>query len=417
MLRTFFRSILILAGAATLTLACMQEEEPTRLSIGQTEIFIPTDGGTQKIPFVSNKPWTASSSAAWCIVNPTSGSESDMSTTVTADANSGTETRIATITVKAGDQSKDVTITQLAADPEDPPVTPEGVKGWEKTVVKNGIILWSFEGLDPVSNAMQSVHVADVDLTQGYGLKYVYDANKDICSNIMKKHDAIVSMNGGFGASQIFIKVDGTVHKNITKDKNDETGVMNWRNDGAICAESTGKVFIANAIFSQDGDGQSEYGEMVTKQRDYYTNDLKTVANIISGSPLLIYEFEPLGLTYVPAGVNPQTYASDTEHPWYHQGVRHPRTAIGITGNNHLIMLVVDGRLTNCKGFTAKELTQFLITNFNPKYALNLDGGGSSTLCVAGCGDPSTHVVNYPCDNGKKDHAGERTVQTFFYIK
>ena len=192
---------------------------------------------------------------------------------------------------------------------------------------------------------------------------------------------------------------------------------MNWRNDAGICTSPEGRVFIAPATFSQDGDGQSEYGAMVTEQRSFYTTTLKNMPNIISGSPLLIDGYTDLGSTYVPTGVNPQTYASDTEHPWYHQGVRHPRTAIGITGDNRLIMFTVDGRLTNCKGFTAKELTRFLIKYFDPKYAMNLDGGGSTTLCVAGYGDPSTHVVNYPCHNGKKDHAGERTVQTFFYIK
>ena len=301
--------------------------------------------------------------------------------------------------------------------PNHEPVTPEGVKGWEKYKVRDGITFWSFEGYDEVSSAYQAIHVVEVDLNKNYKLNYVYDSNKDIASHILSKYDAIVSMNAGFGASQIFIKVNGTVHKNITQDKNKDTGVMNWRNDAAICTSPEGRVFIADAIFSQDGDGQSEYGAMVTEQRSFYTTTLRDMPNIISGSPLLINGYKDLGSTYVPAGVNPQTYASDTEHPWYHQGVRHPRTAIGITGDNRLIMFTVDGRLTNCKGFTAKEMTKFLIKYFDPKYAMNLDGGGSTTLCVAGYGDSSTHVVNYPCDNGKKDHAGERTVQTFFYIK
>lgn len=301
--------------------------------------------------------------------------------------------------------------------PNHNPVTPEGAKGWEKNTVREGITYWSFEGYDDVSSAYQAIHVVEVDLNKGYKLKYVYDSNKDIASHIMSKYDAYVSMNAGFGASQIFIKVDGKVYKNITQDKNAETGVMNWRNDAGICTNPEGRVFIAPATFSQDGDGQSEYGAFITEQRSFYTTTLKDMPNIISGSPLLIDGYKDLGSTYVPAGVNPQTYAKDTEHPWYHQGVRHPRTAIGITGDNRLIMFTVDGRLTNCKGFTAKELTRFLIKYFDPKYAMNLDGGGSTTLCVAGYGDSSTHVVNYPCDNGKKDHAGERTVQTFFYIK
>lgn len=300
--------------------------------------------------------------------------------------------------------------------PNHNPVTPSLDKGWTKTQVEDGIVLWSFEAYDNCTAAYQSVHVADIDLNKGYALKYYFNADQPVTSEVMKKFNAIVAMNGGLGATQIFIKTDGIVHRAIQQDKNAETGVPNWRNDGAICTTADGQVFIANAIFSQDGDGQSEYGKMVPEQRTFYLMTLKDMPNIISGSPLLIDGYNQLGLTYVPAGVNPQTYKNDTEHPWYHQGVRHPRTAIAITGDNHLIMFVVDGRLTNCSGMSAKDLTKFLVENFDPKYALNLDGGGSSTLCVQGNGDPDTHVVNYPCDNGKRDHAGERHVQSFLYI-
>jgi exopolysaccharide biosynthesis protein len=40
--------------------------------------------------------------------------------------------------------------------------------------------------------------------------------------------------------------------------------------------------------------------------------------------------------------------------------------------------------------------------------ALNLDGGGSSTMYIKG--EPENGVVNYPSDNKKFDHAGEREV-------
>jgi exopolysaccharide biosynthesis protein len=40
--------------------------------------------------------------------------------------------------------------------------------------------------------------------------------------------------------------------------------------------------------------------------------------------------------------------------------------------------------------------------------ALNLDGGGSSTMVIRG--QPNNGVVNYPSDNKKFDHEGEREV-------
>ena len=65
----------------------------------------------------------------------------------------------------------------------------------------------------------------------------------------------------------------------------------------------------------------------------------------------------------------------------------------------------------------ARELTLFLVTWFNPQYALNLDGGGSSTLCVKGEGDPVTHVVNYPTDDGQYNHSGERVRDAFIVVR
>ena len=36
---------------------------------------------------------------------------------------------------------------------------------------------------------------------------------------------------------------------------------------------------------------------------------------------------------------------------------------------------------------------------FNPQYAINLDGGGSTSMCVEGLGN-SKNVVNSPIDGG-----------------
>jgi exopolysaccharide biosynthesis protein len=57
------------------------------------------------------------------------------------------------------------------------------------------------------------------------------------------------------------------------------------------------------------------------------------------------------------------------------------------------------------------ELT-FLTRQFGCTSALNLDGGGSTTLWIKGKG-----VVNYPCDNKKFDHEGERSVSNALILK
>jgi exopolysaccharide biosynthesis protein len=74
--------------------------------------------------------------------------------------------------------------------------------------------------------------------------------------------------------------------------------------------------------------------------------------------------------------------------------------------------VVVDGRRPGVsEGMSARELTRFLQANFHPRYALNMDGGGSSTLCVTGEGDPDTHIVNQPAVR-----TGERKVTSHFCL-
>jgi exopolysaccharide biosynthesis protein len=84
---------------------------------------------------------------------------------------------------------------------------------------------------------------------------------------------------------------------------------------------------------------------------------------------------------------------------------RHPRTAIGKDANGTIYFIVVDGRSEgNAEGMSIKELTK-LCSWLGLTDAMNLDGGGSSTLWSREYG-----VINHPCDNKKFDHEGERKV-------
>jgi len=60
------------------------------------------------------------------------------------------------------------------------------------------------------------------------------------------------------------------------------------------------------------------------------------------------------------------------------------RTVIGVTANNELVILVVNGRAVYSDGIALKDMAKILKQDFNCKHALNLDGGGSSTLVVNG---------------------------------
>ena len=80
-------------------------------------------------------------------------------------------------------------------------------------------------------------------------------------------------------------------------------------------------------------------------------------------------------------------------------GEREPRTAIGINKNGrYLYLVVVDGRQPfYSDGATFLELAKILVDQ-GANFAMALDGGGSSTLVVAGeNGEPV--ILNSPIDN------------------
>jgi len=77
----------------------------------------------------------------------------------------------------------------------------------------------------------------------------------------------------------------------------------------------------------------------------------------------------------------------------------HPRTAIGYSKNGrYLYLVVVDGRQPfYSEGITLQELANLMIS-LGAYYAMNLDGGGSSTMVVEGK-DRQPRVLNSPIDN------------------
>jgi exopolysaccharide biosynthesis protein len=93
---------------------------------------------------------------------------------------------------------------------------------------------------------------------------------------------------------------------------------------------------------------------------------------------------------------------------------RHPRSAIGIKPNGRVILLTVDGRNVNSAGMSLFELRK-IMKWIGCTSAINLDGGGSTTLWIQGF--PDNGVVNYPTDNKLWNHAGERKVANVILLK
>ncbi len=81
----------------------------------------------------------------------------------------------------------------------------------------------------------------------------------------------------------------------------------------------------------------------------------------------------------------------------------HPRTAIGIDRDTHeILLLVVDGRQSFSRGYTMVELAQKMI-DLGADEALNLDGGGSSTMVAKRA--RVTDVINSPSDGFQRSVA------------
>ena len=91
----------------------------------------------------------------------------------------------------------------------------------------------------------------------------------------------------------------------------------------------------------------------------------------IGGGPVLVEDGE-VNITY-------------NEEVMWGSGVgldnRDPRTALGYTEDNHVILMVADGRAVSSEGLSLPEMAQEFI-DLGCVAAMNLDGGGSSQMAV-----------------------------------
>jgi len=92
-------------------------------------------------------------------------------------------------------------------------------------------------------------------------------------------------------------------------------------------------------------------------------------------------------------------------------GELHPRTAVGVDDDGDVVFMVVDGRQDGVsEGMTTPEVAEVMAA-FAVVDAINLDGGGSTTLVVA---DPEPRLVNTPVGyvlpNSERDNGSNLAV-------
>jgi exopolysaccharide biosynthesis protein len=188
-----------------------------------------------------------------------------------------------------------------------------------------------------------------------------------------KDNNAVVAITGTFfdvknGGSVDLIKTDGKI---VTENRYDQSGNRSAHQQAALSIDD-GKLSI------KKWDGSADW--------EHSMQD----ANIMVTGPLLQLEEMDSPLDSGSFSIT-----------------RHPRTAIGIKPGGRVILLTVDGRNENSAGMSLFELRK-VMKWLGCTSSINLDGGGSTTLWVAGEG--KNGIINYPADNKQWDHNGERKV-------
>ena len=309
--------------------------------------------------------------------------------------------------------------------------------GWSILQVADGITYYRYAYNCPeTENKYQDVFIVDLDLSNPkYAVKVVYTEPSVTCSDAFAATSAFAAINGGYEKSSIALKANGIwdgsrlqyysggvpismMPNNYITDSDTNEQIPNWKSEGTFYTDGGRNLKIAFDGYDPDTATKTK---TVQQERLFYQLCTDEWPGLISSAPVLIQDFNPVGKKF--KDLHPKQFNS-SEDPNTHQRGQFPRTAVALTEGNHLLLVVCDGRYTTGyggNGMSAYWLTVFLAKYFNPQYAINLDGGGSSTMCVRHNSFASdAYVVNYPCDNmgsGKThNHSGQRKRDSYICI-
>jgi len=146
-------------------------------------------------------------------------------------------------------------------------------------------------------------------------------------------------------------------------------------NGRSIEIPENGLVFVGR-------NGAADFLKMNFSEGDYVELDLKLTPDIsnlkmaLGGGAVLLQNGQiPASFSHNVAGTA-------------------PRTAVGFSSDKKtMYLVVVDGRLDISRGMTQKEMAQLML-KLGASDALNLDGGGSSTMVVRPLGEKNPTVIN-----------------------
>ncbi len=203
---------------------------------------------------------------------------------------------------------------------------------------------------------------------------------RETVSEFANRLDAEVLINGGYFRMDLnpakhvgVLKVDGELIHSATPSvlRGEQRFFLHRSAIGFGTGDRLGIKWVSSSgdsIFCWDRPIENLPGQPGSKQDTLY-RDLWTSRDVLGGGPLLIRDGN------INISINEEVFFG-TSIPQVH-----PRTAAGITKQGDLILLLVDGRQLISRGVDLKELAQILY-DLGCQDALNLDGGGSSSLVV-----------------------------------
>lgn len=223
----------------------------------------------------------------------------------------------------------------------------------------------------------RSINIVTISPDEIKNLHFTYPSGKKTTSSQCVAADALVGINGqyfdnssgGTGLARDFLKIDGTVATPGTDNRN-----ITFTSGAFVFSYTMADIKKVN---------KNEGARQLTDP------------NVMVCGPLLINNG-----TYESLNLN-STHNTDT----------HPRTAVAITESGHILFVTIDGRFPGKAVGMSTPMMQEFFTLLGAKSALNLDGGGSTTMYIKGKG-----VVNHGCD-GTWDAPKERSVNSIIYIK
>lgn len=262
-----------------------------------------------------------------------------------------------------------------------------------------GVVSHPYKGVTYISRREISprtvnMHIVLVDLTeQGISFKLTppggtHDTIRNTTLDFLNQQHAQVAINCHF-----FLPFPSTdINSNVVGLAASQGNVYSPFEPQPIAAGYTDQSFAIIAYAPALNIDANNHAGIVNRDPAYSENkhilEPVTLWNAVSGSAQIITNGVKTIPKYSgpPPVLNPIRGFSDSKS-WY--SLHKPRTAIGLTRNNKtLVFFTVDGT-GGSLGMTCGEVADLLVSDYGVYNALNLDGGGSTTLAME---DPNTHV-------------------------